>query len=600
MNRLNHIDYYKIENEEDIRVFVGLFLHAWGDFMEEARQTENIRPLPPEDDFTQLDDSKKALYKRYLFISPHEEKTEEILTSLLRAIIAHGHIVRVYFSGYYNDRYFRDIYSLYYSKTHYTIESKCGRFFLFDDSALDKGSEEQDFQLNDAFIGVIVRRPLSGSEIGRTLIDPVYLHEAKWSSDNKGILKSNVWRNKYEMTMFGIPLSVWAFPYSMQDGEVSTCAETTVLNMNDYYSHRYPDYKRYLPSEITQIVRNNSNVRNLPSHGLSYDMVSRIFVEMGFSPILFSASNFRNKFVEILHSYVASGIPVALGISNDSDHAIGHSVIVIGTSLRLIDAEIDSREKAFSEASVLHLPYRDRNTTYYLIQKGAIDSGYIIMDDGKAPYAAAKIYEDNGTAYLKYDSNGDTWNVSIFAVPMGKDMAMDAEAAIGYFRSILVNEVLGYSDYISRLKEFVSAQEYELLEAGKSKDNPLLTRVFLCSSKRLKDQRIRHYERINDQTTCKAFQMVHLPRFVWVCELYTKKSYCVDTPECVGEIIIDASQNPLSQDNDSNVVWINYPRKYAFRLLGDDIGKLRESMQEQIIETNGYWYPLTPYEFELH
>ena len=600
MNRLNTIDYYKIINEEDIRVFVGLFLHAWDDFMEEAKESENIRPLPPEDDLSQLSDEKKELYKKYLFVFPQEEKTAGILTSLLKTILTHGHNIRIYFSVYYNDRYFRDIYSLYYSKTHYSTDAKCGRFFLFDDSALDKGSEDPRFQLNDAYIGMIVRRPLSGSEIGRTLIDPIYLHEAKLIKDNKWVLKSNIWRNKYDMTMFGIPLSVWAFPYSMQDGEVSTCAETTVLNINDYYSHRYPDYKRYLPSEITQIVSNNSNVRNLPSHGLSYEMVSRVFLEMGFSPILYSAPDFKNRFVEILHSYVASGIPVALGISNDIDHSVGHSVVVIGTSLRLIDAEVDSRKKAFSEASVLHLPYSERNTTYYLIQKGAIDSGYIIMDDGKAPYVAVKIYEDNGTAYLKYDSNDEVWNVSIFAVPMGKDMAMEADAAIEYFRSILVNEVLGYSDFIARLKEHITHQEYEFLEAGKSKDNPLLTRVFLCSSKRLKDQRIRHYVKINDDATRTAFQRVHLPRFVGVCELYTMKSYCLDVPKCVGEIIIDASQNPISQDNDANVVWINYPRRFAFRLLGEDIGKLRESMHEPITITNECWYPLTPYEFELH
>lgn len=532
-----------------------------------------------------------------LEIKPEERKSASILTSMLEKILEHclgNHSIYIYFAEYYDDRCFRDIYSIYYASKHFAPPRTCSRFFLFDGGKIE--TIEDETNLNDAFIGTIVRRPLKGREIGRTLVDPRYLYETK----NNGDLKCNIWRNKYKITMFGIPLEVWAFPYSMQDGEVSTCAETTILNIMDYYSHRYPDYKRIFPSDISKIVHANSNVTNLPSRGLSYEMVSKVFLEYGFSPILYSAKNFKNKFADILHSYVASGIPVALGINNGENEEIGHSVIVIGTQARLIDTDKENRIKAFKEAPILRLPDNSRDISHYLTLKGAIDSSYIIMDDGRAPYSSAKIYEDNGEVFLQYlPTDEEKWKIAIFAVPMGQEMAMDADAAISCFRSLLVDDVFGYSDYIHRLKG-LEEDEINLYEAGLEKNKPLMTRIFLCPSKRLKEQRIRSYEQNHDWKSLDLFQSVHLPRFIWVCELYTEKSFSKDEPEYVGEIILDATTGTSSQDDISNVVWVKYPWKCAYRKLNEDTEVLIKYMEAEVNANREDRKPTTAYTFELH
>lgn len=40
----------------------------------------------------------------------------------------------------------------------------------------------------------------------------------------------------------------------MQDGETTTCAEVTILNLMDYFGKKYCEYRSILPSDIVSIV----------------------------------------------------------------------------------------------------------------------------------------------------------------------------------------------------------------------------------------------------------------------------------------------------------------------------------------------------------
>lgn len=601
MRSINDLPRYVIRSKSDISLFIGIFLHIWDDLDNVGIKIENLQN---EIDKLEQEGASEALILRkheldsITEIRPHEKKTAEILSRMLETILDNtygNHAIYIFFAEHYHDRYYRDIYSMYYSKKYFPLPNTCSRFFLFDGEHLEQILQSQE-SLDHAFIGSIVRRPLQGREIGRTLIDPRYILKIN-EPDN---FKSNIWRNNYKMTMFGIPLNIWAFPYTMQDGEVATCAETTILNMTDYYSYRYPEYRVVLPSEISRTVRKNSNARTIPSRGLSYEMVSKIFMELGFSPILYSAENIKSQFADILHSYVASGIPVALGINDGLNDEIGHSVIVIGTEHRLIDADSQNRKKSFDTSPILRIPDRERDITYYQAVKGALDNSYIIMDDGRVPYAKAKIYERNGSVYLRYlDEKDKEWQVSIFVAPTSSEMSMDAYTAINCFRSLLVSDIFGYSDYVYSLDGLNETQK-ENLYAGLEKNRPLLTRIFLCQSKRLKEQRIRQYEINGDQESLEKFQKLHLPRFIWVCELYTEWSYTEGKPKCVGEIVLDATTGFSPVDDTSSILWIKYPWKCAFRLINQDGEELKKQMKEKVDIQNCDWWPLTPYKFELH
>lgn len=87
---------------------------------------------------------------------------------------------------------------------------------------------------------------------------------------------------KYVVTVFGKQLEVWAFPYGMQDGETTSCAEVTILNLLDYYSQSYPEYHYLLPSEISHLVEKSSFERRMPTTGLSYELISKVFAKQDF------------------------------------------------------------------------------------------------------------------------------------------------------------------------------------------------------------------------------------------------------------------------------------------------------------------------------
>lgn len=100
----------------------------------------------------------------------------------------------------------------------------------------------------------------------------------------------------------------------MQDGETVTCAEVTLINLFDYFSAQYTEYRYLRPSEIQRIVSAHSFERILPSKGLNYEMLSKVLSDQGFEPKLYMSKQ-KHATWDIrrcLSRYVESGIPVAV------------------------------------------------------------------------------------------------------------------------------------------------------------------------------------------------------------------------------------------------------------------------------------------------
>ena len=138
-----------------------------------------------------------------------------------------------------------------------------------------------------------------------------------------------------------------AFPYSMQDTEAMTCAETALLNLMDYYGTHFPEYRTAVPSEIAELVHNNRHDRSLPSAGLSKEIISMIFLHTGFSPKIYDSGAYKDQddrkrmtaLRHIMHYHIESGIPVAVTLREDGGD-LGHVLICIGHSTgELFDAE---------------------------------------------------------------------------------------------------------------------------------------------------------------------------------------------------------------------------------------------------------------------
>lgn len=553
------------------------------------------------------------------------DSTKILLDLLDRILQCTGHPIRVFYIPFYDDRYFRSSYSLYYFSKHFQKNDTCGRIFLFDDVTIcEAGEAPSDIiapeTFERAFIGSIVKRPIPGMEIGRTLIDPRYLF---------GNVQSHQIRTtKYAETMYGIRLHVYAFPYTMQDGETMTCAETTILNIADYFSARYQTYHAVYPDDVSALSLSNSYERNIPSRGLSYRNISRILKEIGFFPRLYAAKFTKERFLAILHSYIISGIPVAMGIDKGVVSDVGHSVVAIGVERDFCNSECFSLDEVFVEC----VPNLEAKSLSYIALIGGRENKYILMDDGKSPYVHAQISVDN-----RWLANGDTWrvmlnyganpynitslnetirigmdeehrfaekyNVSFLTAPLSREMAMDAEDAIRCFKNILTStgkqfeNAIGYISYACN-KEINSQwdeNDKQLLCVGNSEDNPLLLRIFMCAARSLKKQRILCLEE-TERERLNVYRCLHMPRFVWVCELFSLASIRSNPASCIGEIILDATSANTHASDLANVILIDYPGKLAYRNPNEGESSLLYRYREATEWDQ--WQLLTPFEYE--
>lgn len=416
----------------------------------------------------------------------------------------------------YIDRVYRDSYYMHFSQKHQEVSRYCKRLIFFkgiqSDNILNLCKEE----LQDNIIGSMVIRPLKNKSIGRTLINPQYFYRNK--------KEAYIRITNYKINYLGIELQIEAFPYFTQDSATTTCAEVSLLNVLDYYSNHYSDYKFLTPSDINKIVKINNFDRTLPTTGLSYETISKILCESGFSPkFYFKNKNIKeNNVIKFISYYIESGIPVCIGLNpinketNNKILTIGHSVICIGHG----SCDFDLKHTKYEIDNVISTTY-----TY---------TSFIIQDDNNIPYAEYKIEEE------KLIYNNVNYKIDCFVVPLYKRMYMDAQKAENTVLSILNNK-----------KEFLNID---------SNDNStIIYRLFLASSRHFKSHRIHKVEKHSDIQ--KIYMETPLPQFIWICELYNSQGF--KNNDIIGEIIIDATYSGLNLLD--SILMISYKNRYIAR-----------------------------------
>lgn len=611
-----NISYIELLSDDDIILFIaGLF--------DNTNSEQCVSEIDPNNEYEDI----------------FRANSSHILYDLLVQLRKHCKDEKIYifYSPFYDDRYYRSSFSLYYFGKHFVQTGLCSRLFLFDGGLFDEASQG-DLSFGDysaaysfSFIGSIVKKPIQGMEIGRTIINPNYLFENKQDY----IIRTAC----YSETMFGIRVHVYGFPYSMQDGETVTCAETTILNIIDYFSRRYQEYRAVYPSEISKIAHLNSYDRNIPAKGLTYQKISKILMEVGFYPRLYAVKYWKERFLAILYSYVSSGIPVAMGIESYGMMGdVGHSIIAIGVKNRYFSTS-NRVTISIKDLCIERIPNRRTQSTTFISVIGNSGEDYVFMDDGRAPYSIAHVEEEYKwnncqnnieicNITLKYGSNPydcrdsshsrtlpfyestndyDLYNnISFLTVPLSKDMAMEADDAIQCFKNIIGgvggSNGLGYVSYINseRMKQYFSEERLEYL-AGDSEKNPLLLRIFLCAARSLKRHRFETTNKSDGEEWLNIYRKIHMPRYVWVCELYTLNKINSEVQTCIGEVILDATTSNSHKLALSNVISIYYPGMMVFRSPLDDESKLVEMMNQEINvgrDSDFTWQTLIPFRID--
>ena len=485
-----------------------------------------------------LSDSNKAMVHSIIFMK-----------QLLDRLFHNYEEITIVIENNYVDRIYRDCYYTHFSGKHFEYLRYCKRVLLFQDDQVEAALNLDKSKLNENFLGSIVVKPIKHGAIGRTLLSPsvVFL--------NNTATKAYIRISKYEIHFCGISLVIKAFPFSMQDKETLSCAEITILNILDYYSNRYSDYKYTLPSDIYRVLNNSGFERPLPTTGMSYTMISRLLFEFGFFPKLYVANEgyTDEQMRRILSYYMESAIPVAVGLRYDAGY--NHSIVCIGHGKTNIDELTSELYRTFESGE------GSEEESLYIADTANAHSEIIVMDDNMMPYSTYQFCQEEKSIYSVKD-NGLSFGrklsdkvekhskIACIAVPLYKRMYMDAESARNICIEVLKDRKISFKNSV-------------LNASGNTigtKDSPVVMRLFLASSKTFLADRIQNSS--ENFALQKVYRATYFPRFIWVCELYDTANYTDGF--VLGEIILDATASITDNPFDS-VISIYYPDLLCLR-----------------------------------
>lgn len=422
----------------------------------------------------------------------------------------------------YVDKVYRDSYYTYYAskRTHYEKDVVKLSFFSDSEDFITKESfsdkESLPF-LKDCYRGFIVLRPTSPYIVGRSAIVPDLLENHSFKTCLAYISSSAA----------GLKVTAQAFPFSSQDTETISCAETMVWALMEYYGNKYPEYSPVLPSKILNVLKQNMVERQLPSSGLSVGSMSYLLKECGFGPKLYSCGEFKDDFSSLLSCYIESGIPIIVALDNTDavkneddiiERTIGHAVLCIGHEL--VDGNL------INGVPVDEYSFKGREGTLKIKDWDKISKKFIFIDDNFPVYQAESL-EDPIRRYLeipeeKYpnkeakeraDKEWGSCKISHFIVPLHKKTYLEAYVAKKFVRELLISDFFKYED-------------------GKE----LYMRTFLCSARSYRE----YVSFGNMPSNMKGLIMSKsFPKFVWVTEISGKS---IPDGKANGVILLDATE----------------------------------------------------------
>lgn len=380
----------------------------------------------------------------------------------------------------YVDKVYRDSYYSYFSSKLSDYSRDCIRVSIFDSSTGNDQFYTNDLHdnLKQNYRGFFVVRPTPPNIFGRTIID-------------KRALKQNdflICETSFSTTCNGLKLSVSGFPYSSQDSETISCAETSLWATMEYFCNRYPKYSSVLPSTIIETLKTLSFQRQLPSLGLSYIDLSYALKKYGFGTMVYAEGDFKPNFNSLLSIYVESGIPLIVAVTNDE--GINHAFICCG------------REKL----TKTHLDQADKKNGW--VDFHDLEKKFVFIDDNHFPYQRAFLNKP-----CEYYNSAD-WKkckISHFIVPLYPKIYLDAFEARKFSLNIY-DALIGTDDDIVRM----------MLSSSRSYKNYVLKNSDLSNE-------------LKEKIVGKP-----MPKFIWVCEISNKE--LLKREKCFGSLVLDATE----------------------------------------------------------
>lgn len=110
---------------------------------------------------------------------------------------------------------------------------------------------------------------------------------------------------KYKLNLLGSEAFIESFPWMHQETDISTCSHVAVWSILRYFGNKYRYYSDMTMGEVFEKVQLNFD-RKVPSKGLSYEQISNLLTQFGFSTLIrhknMDSLKSRQYLGEILHT----------------------------------------------------------------------------------------------------------------------------------------------------------------------------------------------------------------------------------------------------------------------------------------------------------
>jgi len=261
----------------------------------------------------------------------------------LRCYLADLGAQTVVIEPHYFDRDYLSEFASFYCTSSAGYPNVCQRVHYFatavdrahiERACADEASARQAIQ--DAYLGFIVRRPIPGTPLGRTVL--------RWYPDQTPALPRVVTPSRrYECHVAGLKLTVAGLAWQQQDAGVGACATIALWSM--LHSSAFDD-RHVVPTtaEITRTAhRAGLSAQPLfPSRGLNFGQLIATVRDSGFAPLVVAGDlgtpgNERftaEHFCSALASLIRSGFPVLIAgelVDANTRAPVGrHAVCAVG------------------------------------------------------------------------------------------------------------------------------------------------------------------------------------------------------------------------------------------------------------------------------
>lgn len=313
-----------------------------------------------------LDFSREAIASQLGSAPPSSPQSAcvEYLAEYLKELKA----VSVAVEQHYVDRHYLDDYQYYYARSFRSLSPHCSRLHFWTlppaevEELLRASTKSLDARrvsekkLEESYLGFVVRRPLGGASMGRTILKTYPID---------GRRHYEVVR-PYRVNLCGLQFVIEGLAYQQQDGGAAVCASTALWSALQRVAH-VAGHRTPTPSAITRASQSPFPA----SHGLEASHMALALSSLGYVADGFAPAENRALFRANLVSALQSQLPVVLLASRRvktgaGESVTGHAVTVTG----------------FSEPpKITAIPTPAENVTAVPMRAGSLDVIYVHDDN---------------------------------------------------------------------------------------------------------------------------------------------------------------------------------------------------------------------------